>query len=423
MVVLELIETAILGRTSAVELAGAALARSLGSGVFTFVFGLATVLEPIAAQAIGAGDPDRAWAALRATLRIIGYLWLPLAALSYALSGLLDAIGVDPAVAARCRACMLGQAPGLGLTAVLVATNCFLQAHGRTRPMLWSVLAANLTGVVIGNLLIAGDAGLQALHLPPCGLPRLGALGAGLAFSLSTAVAAGIALRAARSLGQSRAAPAPSSAAILRLGAPIGLQLLAELGVFTVLALCVARFGSQAVAAHQVAFGLANFMNMAVFGIGSATAVRVGYAVGAHRSPRRAGIAGMASGIAFMAMAGVLFSAAPTTILRVFTHDPEIIELGRRLLLVIAAYQLFDGLQVVGCSTLRGAGDVRFPFAASAIAHWGLGAPLAMVLAFGLHEGVLGVWYGLSASTIAVGVAVAWRFLRISRDAIAPVAR
>jgi MATE family, multidrug efflux pump len=414
MVALELVETAILGHASAVELAGASLARSIGSGVFTLAFGLATALEPIAAQAVGAGEPGRARAALQATLRVIALLWLPLTLVTYALSSLLGPLGVDAVVVARCRACMLGQAPGLGLTAALVATSAFLQAHGRTRPMLCAVLAANVSGAVMGCLLIAGDAALAALRVPPCGLPRLGALGAGIAFSVSTAVATAIALHAARSLDRGRPG-ARSLGTVLRLGIPIGLQLLAELGVFTVLALCVARFGRQAMAAHQVVFILANVTNMAVFGIGGATAVRVGHAVGAQRSPRRAAIAGTALGVAVMAAAGATLAASSTAILRAFTHDAAIVDLGRRLILVLAVYQVFDGLQVVGCSALRGAGDVRFPFAATVVAHWGVGVPLAVLLAFGCHEGVLGVWCGLSVSTGLVGVAVGWRLLHICR--------
>jgi MATE family multidrug resistance protein len=421
IVAIELVETAILGHTSAVELAGASLARSIGSGVFTLAFGLATAIEPIAAQAIGAGEPGRAWAALHATLRILALLWFPLTLVMYALSGLLGPLGVDAEVAARCRACMLGQAPGLGLTAALLTTSTFLQAHGRIRPMLWAVLAANVSGGVLGSLLIAGDPVLVALRLPPCGLPRLGALGAGLSFSVSMAVAAAIAMHAARSLDHGRPGPPLLLGTVLRLGLPIGLQLLAELGTFTVLALCVAHFGRQAVAAHQVVFILANLTNMAVFGIGCATAVRVGYAIGTRRSPRPAGIGGMASGIAFMAAAGVALAAASTPILRAFTHEAAIVDLGRRLIFIVAGYQLFDGLQVVGCSALRGAGDVRFPFVATVIAHWGVGVPLAVLLALGCHKGVLGIWYGLSVGTAVVGVAVGWRFLRLCRRIDPPV--
>jgi multidrug resistance protein, MATE family len=76
-------------------------------------------------------------------------------------------------------------------------------------------------------------------------------------------------------------------AAIYRLGIPLGLQLLAEVSVFALLALLAGRLGAHVVSAHPIALGLASFTFMAAVGVGGATAVRVGHAVGAGTSPRR----------------------------------------------------------------------------------------------------------------------------------------
>jgi MATE family multidrug resistance protein len=202
---------------------------------------------------------------------------------------------------------------------------------------------------------------------------------------------------------------------VLRLGTPIGLQLLAEMGVFSLVAVLAGRLGKVAVSAHHVAIGLASFTFMGVLGISGATAVRVGHAVGEGRSPRRAGLLGIAMGAAFMACTGALFLVMPRSLVALFTNDPAIAELGVTLLGIAAAFQLFDGIQGVAAGALRGAGDIRFPFVANVAAHWLVGLPLALVLGFTLGRGAPGLWWGLLAGLALVAMLLLWRFLRISQ--------
>jgi len=207
----------------------------------------------------------------------------------------------------------------------------------------------------------------------------------------------------------------------LRLGVPIGLQLTAEVGVFTVGAILVGRFGAAAASAHQVAIGLASFTYMGALGVSGATAVRVGYAIGQARSPRRAGFIGIALGAAFMTIGALTFALAPGSLVRIFTGDPDTIQLGTALLLIAAVFQLFDGVQAVAAGALRGAGDVRFSFAANVGAHWGVGFPLACLFGFTFGFGVRGIWWGLTSGLVCVAILLAARFARISERVIARV--
>jgi MATE family multidrug resistance protein len=94
-----------------------------------------------------------------------------------------------------------------------------------------------------------------------------------------------------------------------------------------------------------------------------------------------------------------------------FTDDPEIAELGVTLLGIAAVFQLFDGVQGVAAGALRGAGDVRFAFAA----HWLVGFPLAILLGFRLHRGAPGLWWGLRVGLAVVAIRLLWRILVISK--------
>jgi MATE family multidrug resistance protein len=180
----------------------------------------------------------------------------------------------------------------------------------------------------------------------------------------------------------------------------------------------VGRFGPAPVSAHQVALGLASFTFMGAVGFSGGAAVRVGYAVGEGRSPRRAGLVGLSCGAAFMAGCGLVFATFPEGLVRLFTEDKDVVVLGASLVVIAAFFQLFDGLQVVAAGVLRGAGDVRYPFVAAVLAYWGVGFPVAVVLGFPLGLGVRGIWWGLASGLITVSGLLVVRFMRLTRGRI-----
>ena len=118
----------------------------------------------------------------------------------------------------------------------------------------------------------------------------------------------------------------------------------------------------------------------------------------------------MAIGVGFMAASGLVFVTFSTAIARLFSHDPAVVHVGAKLLLVAAAFQLFDGMQIVATGALRGTGDTRTPMLANLVAYWFLGLPLGYFLCFHLHWGVVGVWAGLCFGLMLIGTALllAW---------------
>ncbi len=418
---LGLVDVAVLGHASAVELGGAAIGRSIGFVAVALGLGAAAALEPLAAQAVGAREPETAWRAFLATIAACVLVWIPCAALAYASTWALVPLGIEADLVPVARAFLVPQLPGMLLFSIFLAAKTYLQAHHRTSPSLVAAAVANVVNVVVCNLLVRGDEPLVALGMPPLGLPRLGAFGAGLASTLSSLVLAGWVLVAAHAQRprERKAAHEPLPVArVLRLGAPVGFQLLAEIGVFSFVAVIAGRLGKVPVSAHQIAIGLASFTFMGALGISGATAVRVGHAIGEGRSPRDAGLVGIAIGAAFMSVCGAIFVAFPRALVGVFTEDAATAELAARLLLVAAAFQLFDGVQGVAAGALRGAADVRFPFVVNVAAHWLVGLPLALVLAFHLHWGATGLWWGLLAGLALVAVSLLWRFVAIVRGPV-----
>jgi MATE family multidrug resistance protein len=149
-------------------------------------------------------------------------------------------------------------------------------------------------------------------------------------------------------------------------------------------------------------------------GLGSSGAVRVGHAFGARDLPRaaRAGWTALATGSAIMLAIGLTFFVWPVPLMRLFTDDPRVTEIGVGLLAIAAAFQLFDGAQAVTTGILRGTGDTRTPMITNVVGHWVLGLPIGYALCFVFGRGVAGLWIGLSIGLVfvsAILTAVWWR--------------
>jgi len=95
--------------------------------------------------------------------------------------------------------------------------------------------------------------------------------------------------------------------------------------------------------------------------------------------------------------------------------------MGAALLPVAAAFQVFDGVQVVGAGVLRGAADTRFAAIIALVGYWVLGLPLGAYLAFHLGQGPRGLWWGLTLGLAIVAVFLCARIVRRFRGHIARV--
>jgi MATE family multidrug resistance protein len=426
LMMMGLVDAALVGHVSDTQLAAVSLGNSLAFAMICPAMGVTMAVEPLASQAVGAGDPERAWESLRAGLAACMVLTVPTALVAWASAFVLGPVGVDPAVVTDARWMIWSRLPGIPCWLIFLASKAYLEARGETRPVFIGGWVANLVNLVVCSVLVYGDRALGWVGLPALGLPQLGSLGAGLATSFANVMMAAIAFRAVwriRPPGatlRGGAAIGPTARRLIKLGVPIGFQILTEVGVFAVASLLIGRLGPAVTAAHQVALGLASFSFMGVLGMGGATAVRVGRAIGAREAdgPRRAGLVGVGLVVFYMAVWCTLFLTIPGVLARLFTDKPEVIEMATALLRVAAAFQLADGVQGVTSGALRGAADTRFASWANVVCHWGIGLPLALVL-LRLGYGAVGIWWGLCAGLCVVAGVLVLRFLRISSRAIA----
>lgn len=415
-----LVDTAFVGRVGEQALASVSLGNNVVFGTSMFTLGVLMAVEPVAAQALGSGDGHRARAALRASLQLSLFLTVPTALLALLGVQLLPLLRIDPAVLPGARDYVLARLPSILPFFLFQAGKTYQQAAHRPRAALEAAVVGNVVHVALCFPLVFG---VRALHLP-----ALGGVGSAIATTGSTALMAAWILGPrgripegaadSRREGEIDARVSPRMLGLLcRLGAPIGLTLSAEVGVFALVALLMGRFGGRAVAAHQIAIGLASLSFMGALGVAQATSVRVGTAIGEKVAggARRRGAVGLLLGVSVMGGSAVAFFVAPHALARLFSPEPAVIDAAATLIRIAAIFQLADGTQVVSAGALRGAADTTFPLVANVAVHWGIGLPLALFLAFHRGLGPPGLWYGLTAGLVGIAVALSLRFVVLTR--------
>ena len=308
---------------------------------------------------------------------------------------------------------------------IYFALRRYLQAVNVVNPIMFALISANLVNIVGDWALIYGHLGFSAMGIVGSGWP--------LVSRESTWWCLTVVLW--RAEGKSKLESWKGTlyldlhrvTALLRLGLPAATQILFEIGAFTVATALCARLGPMALSGHEIALSCASLTFMVPLGISSAAAVRVGQELGRGDpvAARHAGWSAILLGGGFMSASALVFVCFSKMLARVFSPDPEVIQVGSTLLLVAAGFQLFDGLQIVTTGALRGTGDTRTPMLANLGAYWFIGLPLGFVLSFKLGWGALGIWLGLCVGLIIIGsgLLVVWRGRRLRALAPAGVDR
>jgi MATE family multidrug resistance protein len=397
------VDTVMVGHLSSADLAATALGHLFVFGLSGFGMGVMMVVDPLVSQALGAGDVLTASRAVRRGLVLAVLMSVPTALVllpgELALSLLEQPEEIRPLAAAYARVCI----PSLPAFFVFIVLRQVLQAMERVRSIVLATFIANVVNAVTDWVLVFGIAGA----------PRLGVVGCAWATTLSrwTMLVLVVAL-AWRDLGPVIRRARGEGLAVLpvlrmvRLGAPIGVQLQLEFAAFAAIAVLMGWLGTVEMAAHQVALNLASVTFMVPLGVSMAAAVRVGRAVGRDdlHGMRQAATASLLAGGLFMACCGALFLALPATLAALYTTVSEVRGLAARLIPIAGVFQVFDGIQVVAAGALRGLGDTRSPMVINLVGFWVLGMPVGLVLTFRMDLGAPGLWWGVVAGLGSVAV-------------------
>jgi MATE family multidrug resistance protein len=402
-----IVDTIMVGRlpNSAVAIGATGLGQTLYNSIAIFGSGLLLGLDTFVAQAHGREDLQDARHSLMNGL-LLAVVLSPVLMLAISFwPPLMEHFGVSPELLKPMRSYLWALNWGTLPLLAYFTLRRYLQATNVANPIMFAFISANLVNLFGDWVLIYGHMGFRAMGVQGSGWSTCWARVYMVAFLAVTLLW----VESKRSLsGWKVRVDFDRIAALLKLGGPAAAQILLEIGAFAAATTLCAKLGPVSLAGHEIALNCAALAFMVPLGISSAAAVRVGQQLGKGdpAGARRAGWSAIVLGSAFMTCSGLLFVSSSRSIARLFSPDPAVIRVGSILMLVAAAFQLFDGLQAVTTGALRGAGDTKTPMVANLIAYWLIGIPLGYVLCFRLGWGALGIWIGLCIGLMLIGSAL-----------------
>ncbi|WP_299406338.1 MATE family efflux transporter [uncultured Roseobacter sp.] len=399
-------DTVMLGWYGVEALAAVTLGSTFFFVLFIFGSGFAWAVMPMVASFDAEGDEVGLRRATRMGLWLsFGFAVLALPAMFWS-EPLLIALGQGEGLAADASAYLRVAGFGILPALLVMVIKSYLAALERTQVVLWITVFSAVVNAVVNYALIFGN----------WGAPELGITGAAIA-SVATQLFAliGIVVYARAALPEHALfqrlwrADGQMLAQVFRLGWPIGLTGLSEVGLFAASAMMMGWLGTVPLAAHGIAVQLSALAFMVHMGLSNAATIRAGNAYGRHDPDHMDKGARMVTAMSLIIamMTVVLFLVVPEPLISIFMQkdEPErdtILLIGTGLLAMAALFQLVDGAQVIALGLLRGVQDTRVPMICAALSYWGVGIPCSYVLGFVLGYEGIGVWAGL---VIGLGVA------------------
>lgn len=402
------------GQIGKLPLAAASLANSVFFVFFMFGLGVSMGMTPLVAAADGENDSGKAGNVLKHGFYVNTLLGFILVAVLFLGAPVLRYLNQPEEVVALAIPYLWIIAASILPMMVFQSFRQFSEGLSFTKQAMYITILANMINIAGNYVLIYGK----------WGMPALGLNGAGWATLFSRILMA--VLMALFVFNFSRFKNYLSSInwriwefdsvrKILNIGVPAGFQFIFEVGVFGAAGIMMGWFGTESLAAHQIALNLASITYMMASGIAAAGTVRVGNQLGKKdiQSLREAGFTAFGMAGIFMGVCAIIFIFGRNFLPSLYIEDASVIQMSASLLIVGALFQLSDGIQVVGAGVLRGISDAKIPTIICFIAYWVLGLPMSYVLGHYFGLGPLGIWYGL---WIGLSVAAVLLFIRFHQQ-------
>jgi MATE family multidrug resistance protein len=397
------------------------MAAALPAGMVHFAMvclplGVATYVNTFVAQYHGAGHPARigavVWQGARVGLYCIPIFlgMIPLAPWIFRLAGHTSQLAALEAIYFQVAAV------GAGAEVMAGAMSAFFTGLGRNRVVMIVDTSASLLNVVLDYGWIFGHLGLPAWGIAGAAWATVVSLWCRvLAYSVWMMLPR---YRRPYHLWSGRHFNRAIMRRLLRYGGPNGLQMLVEIGGFTLFMLLVGNLGAIDLAATTLAFNINTLAFVPMLGLGIALSTIVGQQLGQNNERLAARASWTAFWMAeiYMGAMAAVYVLLPDLLLwgHAAGTSPERFAALRGLTVVllrfVAAYCLFDAMNVVFVSTLKGAGDTRFIMLTTL---WVTPMPLVAVWVgiYCFHLGLIWSWIVATAWVSSLGIIYLLRFL------------
>lgn len=365
------IDTLLVGRLGADAIAGVGIAFETVFLIIAILSAVTIGATVLVSQAIGSGNRERANQLARQAISWGVVLAIPLSILGYALAPRAIALfGVEADVAAN--AVEYLRITSACSVAILLSYLCgaVLRGAGDSRTPLKAAVLANAVNVVVAYVLIFGHFGLPALGVGGSAWGAAAGRAVGALFMLVMLWSGRVRLSIRGRIGWAPNLDMGSD--LFRLGLPAAFeQVVTQFGFISLVAIA-ATIGTEALAAQQISFTAMSIAFLPTIAFATTSTAFVGQSVGARRMDEGMRAAKISRNWALIVtLAGTVFLVVfPSYIVRAFSSDPLVIEIGTGAMRAIGISLPIWGLWMSSAGAVRGSGDTRSPMIRGVIAVW-----------------------------------------------------
>lgn len=410
------INTTMAGHAGADDLAGVSVGAGLFYPLLASIIGLLMAGTPLMAQLIGRKERESLPFIVRSGMVIGLSVWaLFTAAYFFFIDDLLASLALEAAVEHIARYYLMTMIGVVFFLALMIPLRCLTDTAGSTSISMKLFLMAPVINGIFNYLFIYGHGGM----------PALGGIGAGLATMMTYGFLLGLFLLVVmkskdlggRQIFSSLALRSKDLREYLVVGVPSGLSIFMEMSLFSLIIVFLSRYGTDALAAYQIADNFASLVYMLPVSCSMALTILIATAVGAGdmtlaRRYKKAGFV--------VAMAGAMMTASFTVLFRnsigsVYTDDAAVALIAGQFLIYSAGWQLFDAISTPIQGILRGLKDTRISFILMVLAYWGGCFPMSLFLDSHTVLGADSFWLGLDFGVGCSAFLMVLRLLYVER--------
>lgn len=410
------INTTMAGHAGADDLAGVSVGAGLFYPLLASIIGLLMAGTPLMAQLIGRKERESLPFIVRSGMVIGLSVWaLFTAAYFFFIDDLLASLALEAAVEHIARYYLMTMIGVVFFLALMIPLRCLTDTAGSTSISMKLILMAPVINGIFNYLFIYGHGGM----------PALGGIGAGLATMMTYGFLLGLFLLVVmkskdlggRQIFASLALRSKDLQEYLVVGVPSGLSIFMEMSLFSLIIVFLSRYGTDALAAYQIADNFASLVYMLPVSCSMALTILIATAVGAGDMTlaRRYKNAGFV-----VAMGGAMMTASFTVLFRnsigsVYTDDAAVALIAGQFLIYSAGWQLFDAISTPIQGILRGLKDTRISFILMVLAYWGGCFPMSLFLDSHTALGADSFWLGLDFGVGCSAFLMILRLLYVER--------
>jgi len=408
------------GKLGTAAIAGVGISGMVVMLVNSMMMGLYQGLRAMVARFIGAGNPKEAnHVAQQALVLSIAYSIIMAAIGILFAERMLILLGVGSDVVRQGAPYLRINFVGMVTMSFRNMTEATMQASGDSRRPMWVAVFFRLFHIALCPFLVFGW-----WLFPPIGVS-----GAAVTNVFSQGLGAGIGLwllfsgrtRLRLSLRNFRIDPVIIWR-LVKLALPASITAMERTLGNLILMWFMTPFGTLAVAGHTLNQRVEMFLAVPAMGMGQAAGVLAGQNLGA-RQPKRAERTGWL-GAGFLSAMMLILSGAillwAENIIRIFSSDPDLVQLAGTFLRIAAAGYLVMGVSAVLQQCINGAGDTLVPMVIMLLNMWLVQVPLAYFLPRVTSLGVFGVRWAMviGMATAAVVYIIYFRLGRWKRQKV-----